>query len=541
MASAGSLIADDDFLCSICLSVFTKPVSIPCGHNFCFDCITKFWDSSDPKCQCPLCKEAFYSRPMFRVNTTIAELIEKLKKTTQEKSSATVEENEAGEVLCSMCAGAKLPALRSCLDCVMSYCKTHLEPHQRIATLKKHTLINPVEDPESRLCDKHGKPLEMFCMEDKSFICRVCNSSNHKTHRTVTIEEAAQLLKTHLGLKKSQRDQMIEKRQQKIEEIENSLEASRTNAVMALSSTVSAVNDAVDYIKRSLVEFTEVIEAKQEKIETEAKGLIQELDLEIVQIKQETTQLDAPTVKDPFMFIRNFRSLSITQPKVKDWAGVTLKCHPSPAQGARLRATLMRDMSMLCDPDLIEKQQHAVDVTLDPDTANPQLRLSADRKRVADGDRIMKHTKVPERFDQLFAVLGKEGFCSGKFYYEVQVKDKTKWSLGVVNHSIKRKGEIQPSPENGYWTISLRKGTEFTANVNPAVNLHLSEMPQKVGVFVDYKEGEVSFYNVDTRANIFSFTGCNFTEKLFPVFSPGLNDGGRNSDPLIITSVTHNA
>ena len=210
-----------------------------------------------------------------------------------------------------------------------------------------------------------------FALTDQSFICEVCNSSNHKTHRTVTIEEAGQLLKTQLGSQKSQSDKMIEKRQQRIEEIEKSLAASRISAAMTLSSTVSAVNDAVEYIKRSLVEFTEVIETKQGKIETEAKGLIQELDLEIVQLKKERTELDVPTGKDPFMFIRNFRSLSITGSKVKDWAGATLKWDPFPAQGARLRATLMRDMSRLCDPDFKEKQQHAVDVTLDPDTAHP--------------------------------------------------------------------------------------------------------------------------------------------------------------------------
>ena len=441
MASAGSLRTDDDVICSICLSVFTKPVTIPCGHNFCFDCITQFWDSSNPKCQCPMCNEAFPGRPMLRVNTTFVALMEKLKKLKEEKSSATVEEKQAGEVLCSICAGAKLPALRSCLECVMSYCETHLEPHQRVALLKKHTLINPVEDLESRLCDKHGKPLEMFCIADTSFICEVCNSSNHKHHRTVTIEEAAQLLKTQLGSQKSQSDKMIEIRQQRIEEIEKSLAASRIRAAMTLSSTVSAVNDAVEYIKRSLVEFTEVIETKQGQIETEAKGLIQELDLEIVQLKKESTELDVPTGKDPFVFLTNFRSLSITGSKVKDWAGVTLKCDPFPAQGARLRATLMRDMSRLCDPDLKEKQQHAVDVTLDPDTANPTLILSPDRKGVAHGDRGMNLPNNPARFNQLLLVLGKEGFCSGKFYYEVQVKDKTKWNIGVVNHSINRKGE----------------------------------------------------------------------------------------------------
>uniref|UniRef100_A0A3B4FA89 RING-type domain-containing protein n=1 Tax=Pundamilia nyererei TaxID=303518 RepID=A0A3B4FA89_9CICH len=32
--------------CSICLDVFTNPVSIPCGHNFCQSCILGYWKSS---------------------------------------------------------------------------------------------------------------------------------------------------------------------------------------------------------------------------------------------------------------------------------------------------------------------------------------------------------------------------------------------------------------------------------------------------------------------------------------------------------------
>uniref|UniRef100_A0A3P9BSX7 RING-type domain-containing protein n=1 Tax=Maylandia zebra TaxID=106582 RepID=A0A3P9BSX7_9CICH len=49
-------------LCPVCLSVFTKPVSIPCGHNFCMNCITDYW-STLSVLQCPLCKETFYTRP----------------------------------------------------------------------------------------------------------------------------------------------------------------------------------------------------------------------------------------------------------------------------------------------------------------------------------------------------------------------------------------------------------------------------------------------------------------------------------------------
>uniref|UniRef100_A0A8D3BHB0 RING-type domain-containing protein n=1 Tax=Scophthalmus maximus TaxID=52904 RepID=A0A8D3BHB0_SCOMX len=60
--------SEDDFLCAICLDVFTDPVSTPCGHNFCKHCITTHWDMTVPS-QCPMCKVVFDTRPELRVNT----------------------------------------------------------------------------------------------------------------------------------------------------------------------------------------------------------------------------------------------------------------------------------------------------------------------------------------------------------------------------------------------------------------------------------------------------------------------------------------
>uniref|UniRef100_A0A8K9V5W2 B30.2/SPRY domain-containing protein n=1 Tax=Oncorhynchus mykiss TaxID=8022 RepID=A0A8K9V5W2_ONCMY len=177
-----------------------------------------------------------------------------------------------------------------------------------------------------------------------------------------------------------------------------------------------------------------------------------------------------------------------------------------------------------------------VDVTLDHDTAHPYLILSEDGNQVRHRDIKNDLPDNPERFDAVPCVLGKEGFSSGRFYYEVQVKGKTRWILGVVKESINRKGKITLSPEDGNWTVWLKNG-EYTANANPSVHLYLREKPQKVGVFVDYEKGQVSFYNVEARSHIYSFTGYTFTEKLYPYFCPGLNDGGKNSAPLVITPV----
>ncbi|GAA6224562.1 E3 ubiquitin-protein ligase TRIM21-like [Lates japonicus] len=225
----------------------------------------------------------------------------------------------------------------------------------------------------------------------------------------------------------------------------------------------------------------------------------------------------------------------------KDWKKV--RVHSS-SEGnlwtavAQLEVTLSKKMKKLCaDAELKRVQLYAVDVTLDPDTANLYLILSDDGKKVHCGDVRKNFPDNPKRLSSC-AVLGRQSFSSGRFYYEVQVEGKTKWDLGVTRESINRKGENTLCPENGYWAVWLRNENEYRALTGPSVRLSLKSKPKRVGVFVDYEEGLVFFYDVDAAALIYSFNGCNFTEKLYPYFSPCPNDGGKNSAPLIITQHT---
>ncbi|KAM9421988.1 butyrophilin subfamily 1 member A1-like [Salvelinus alpinus] len=190
-------------------------------------------------------------------------------------------------------------------------------------------------------------------------------------------------------------------------------------------------------------------------------------------------------------------------------------------------------VNMKGSPELETITNHAVNVTLDPDTAHPKLILSEDGKQVRCGNIKQDLPDNPVRFDTGHYVLGKEGFSSRRFYYEVQVEGDTGWTLGVAKESINRKGKIDLNTENGCWTLCLMDG-KYNIFTGPSVTLCLREKPQKVGVFVDYKEGQVSFYNVEARSHIFSFTGYSFTEKLYPLFYCGTID---NSAPLVITPV----
>uniref|UniRef100_A0A668UW16 B30.2/SPRY domain-containing protein n=1 Tax=Oreochromis aureus TaxID=47969 RepID=A0A668UW16_OREAU len=383
MSAASNLRSEDQFLCSICLDVFTDPVSTPCGHNFCKTCISQHWDMNQ-SCKCPMCNETFNIRPQLRVNTFISE-------------------------------------------------------------------------------------------------------------------------------------QMIQKRQLKIQEVFTALKES---------------------VERRLKKFIKEIEDKQEATEKQAEGLIKDLEQEISELMERSSKVEQISCsEDHLHLLQSFSSLKAAPP-TKDWTEV--RVHPPSYEGTVVRAvaqldeTVWKYMNDLFDAELQQVQQYAVDVTLDPDTAQTNLILSDDGKQVHCGDVRKNLPDNPERFSDCVMILGEQSFSSGRFYFEVQVKGKTKWDLGVARESINRKGKITLSPQNGFWTVVLRNGNEYIACADPPVRLFLLPGPEKVGVFVDYEEGLVSFYDVGAAALIYSFTGCSFTHKLHPYFCPSLSYCGKNSAPLII-------
>nr|XP_033941500.1 probable E3 ubiquitin-protein ligase TRIML1 isoform X3 [Pseudochaenichthys georgianus] len=565
MSATSCLLTEDQCLCSICLDVFTDPVSTPCGHNFCKACISQHWDRNVPS-QCPNCKKVFNIKPELRVNTFISEMAAQFRQSAQQKASSSSSEQHVvkpEEAPCDACTGTRLKALKSCLVCLESYCETHLEPHLTRAGLKKHQLIDPEENLESRMCVKHDKLLELFCKTDQVCVCMLCTVLDHKTHDVVPLKEGYEGKKAELGKTEAETQQMIQKRRLKIQEMNRSVELSKEGADREMADGVQVFTTLKESVERSQAELMDTIKEKQRETEEQAEGFIKELEQEVSELKKRSSEVEQLSrSEDQFHLLQSFTSLNAAPP-TKNWTEVRVR--PPAYEGTvgravtQLEETLRKQMKKLLEVELKRVQQSEVElkrvqqsevelkrvqqseveVTLDPDTAHPYLILSDDGKQVKLGDVRKNLPDKPERFDRWVNVLAKQSFSSGRFYYEVQVKGKTQWVLGVARESINRKGIIRLSPQGGYWMIRLRNGNEYKAFADPPVGLSLKSQPQKVGVFVDYEEGLVSFYDVDAAALIYSFPGCYFKEKLYPFFGPSVKDGGKNSAPLIISPVNH--
>ncbi|TNN40687.1 Pyrin [Liparis tanakae] len=171
---------------------------------------------------------------------------------------------------------------------------------------------------------------------------------------------------------------------------------------------------------------------------------------------------------------------------------------------------IQQELEKLSSIELKRIPSFAVDVELDPTTAHPNLVLSPDGKSVRDGGKNQKVPDGPQRFDEFSSILGLGRLTSGKSYWEVEVSNKAGWDLGVARCNAKRKGALPLNPDSGYWVTVHYEDKKYAALAAPPVSLPLAKKPQKVGVFVDYEEGLVSFYDVGAKAHIYSFTECSF-------------------------------
>lgn len=526
-------LSEESFKCSICLDVFTEPVTTPCGHNYCKECITDYWSLTKVP-QCPLCMDTFHGSPQLRVNNEFKDILVLLKrmKASGDDSSTPA---QPCEVPCDLCSGTGSKAVKSCLVCLASYCSTHLEPHHAAQALKWHKLINPVKSLEDRACRQHNKLKEFFCREDQSCICSVCMNDGHTTHNTVALEEVVKERKKKLKCIKMKVNQHLSEKSAWVQKIQNQVKRSRLEVEKTKSETVKSVSALVASIESRKESLLEGLEEKQRAAEEQADALVGPLQQEIDKNHETIAELEELlTSEDDFRLLRDLPSFSSTSNSKPYTATTHIFMHTQMVRStlARMKEALDEQMenvigefSLSDKEETLEEQtenvfydelgkiqqQYATKVTLDPNTAHPALIVSEDRKQVRDGGLRRKVPNTSTRFDCLHYVLGSEGFSSGRVYYEVTVKGQPAWEIGVTRESISKRGvDLSLSPENGCWTLGLYS-VRCQANADPPVILNLSKQPQKVGVFVDYEGGLVSFYNVDTRSLMYSFTKCVFT------------------------------
>lgn len=536
MATPCCALSEEQLRCPVCLDLLSLPVSTPCGHNFCKDCIRGYWQSTAVP-QCPVCKQKYDRRPELNVNTLVSEIMAHFKRalgTENEDKNGTVLNPREDNDTC----------IRKRVRNLKTFCETHLNLFN---SFKKPHLLPPGGKIQDKVCKTHKKPLDLFCTTDQLAVCKVCVKEKHQAHLSAPIEQEGTAKRAQIAEKIAEVERMIDKRLQKIDQINHGVQLSRGNAAREVQQNWDVFDKLLQLIQRGQEELVDVICAKQRQVEGRSKGIIRGLEQGIEELVQRRTDLEQLShTEDDLEVLRGVSALcslpaSDEQLESHMEGGVYIGAVSTGLlrTAGQLEQALKVEIKKLQEIDICKARMHTVEVTLDAATAHPKLVLSEDKKQVQHSDAVQELPDTPERFYPGISVLGMNGFSSGRFYYEVQVQGKTEWDIGVSLGSVNRKGGIIVNPENGYWALGMRQDRSLWALSSSPTCIIPAETPHRIGIYVDVDFGQVSFYDVDAVSHIYSFTGCSFSERLYPYFNPRRNHSGVNSAPLIILPVVN--
>ncbi|XP_078272063.1 zinc-binding protein A33-like [Rhinoraja longicauda] len=437
-----------ELICPVCLDIFTDPVSLQCGHNFCRSCITQSWDK-DGRNSCPECRAEFADRTLI-VNWALSNLAEKTHKLN----------------------------------------------------------LNPKEKESKLHCEKHQEELKLLCETDKILVCVICRDAReHREHRCIPVEEAVENYKAQI---KSSLES-LKKKNSEIQEMEQ-LQKIKISGVREQSRSLQS------HITSEFTKMRQILAEEEQRLlndlrEAEAKSLdIMETNLQAIQEKLNSMQEKLTKMqermdqKDSVILlmeeIRRKRRISDEE--------YTLSVEDGAPDVAKFdRPFLLK----------ISDEEHTLS-TLHVETAHPQLEVSEDRKRVRWTRTRRSLPDTGKRFTGNKCVLGSEGFTSGRHYWEVEMAGSEAWCLGVAAESVERKRPVTLTPETGVWSIWQRLIDVLLA----LIFARSRPIPGRVGVYLSYESGRVSFYDANTKSHLRTFTGNKFTEKLYPFFVPSCDE-----------------
>lgn len=188
--------------CPICLQLYSDPVVLPCGHNYCRACI---WKTSDTNQNdktlpcCPECREEYHGVETLQKNFKLSSIIEGFRATVLQLEGHPEPEAERAVVFCDQCIDEQSVAVKTCLKCEVSLCSRHFQRHQDKESFKGHTMVEPLNELGVKACANHRRPLEYFCSDDMTLLCATCfREGHHQNHDVLTFNVAEEEMRRAL-------------------------------------------------------------------------------------------------------------------------------------------------------------------------------------------------------------------------------------------------------------------------------------------------------------------------------------------------------
>ncbi|XP_058139724.1 E3 ubiquitin-protein ligase TRIM7 [Dasypus novemcinctus] len=470
--------------CSICLELFREPVSVECGHSFCRACISRCWQrpgsgaATSPialSCSlpCPQCREP--ARPgHLRPNRQLAAVAALLRRFS----------------LPSGAPGERGPQ----------------EAAARAAAAR---------------CAQHGEPLKLYCQDDGRAICVVCDRAReHRSHAVLPLDEAVQEAKELL----ESRLRVLKKELEDYEAFRCTEEKESRELLKQMAAEREKVGAEFQALRAFLVEqegrlLGRLEELSREVTQKQNENLAQ-LGGEITMLSKLSSQIQETARKPDLDFLQEFKNTLNRCSNVPGPKPTTVSSEmKNKVWNVSLKTFVLKGLLKKFKEDLREEleKEEKVELTLDPDTANPRLILSLDLKSVRLGQQAQDLPSHPRRFDTNTRVLASCGFSSGRHHWEVEVGSKDGWAFGVARESVRRKGLTPFTPEEGVWALQLNGGQYWAVTSPERTPLSCGQL-SRVRVALDLEVGAVSFYATEDMRHLYTFR-VNFHERVFPLFS----------------------
>ncbi|XP_073506277.1 E3 ubiquitin/ISG15 ligase TRIM25-like [Phyllobates terribilis] len=502
----------DELLCSICLSTYTDPVMLRCGHNFCRVCIDRVLDTQDKSgvYSCPGCREEFQERPALMRNFALCNIV---------KNFLHIEspQEEITGVFCTYCVDSPVSAIRSCLHCEASLCDKHLRSHSKSP---EHVLSDPSTSLEKRKCSVHKKILEYYCTEDAACICVSCSLiGEHNGHNIQSLDVASnkkQKLRNVLQKLITKREE-TEERVQSLEERRRKAQEKAAGEVERVTALCTDIRRRVDDLEKKIL--SEI--SRQEKEESlSLSALIHQLEIKKDELSRKMRHIEELcNMTDPLTVLQEPDTGDLCDPEEEEGDEDTGGHDKQPHDGDDLDvAVISHTLHTLCD--VISGIRSGIyvegpaDILLDVNTADNNVHISDDLKTATWTREKQKRPETAERFPYN-QVMSRRGFTSGRHYWDVESSRLGKWLVGMSYPSTDRRGQQSLTGNNNKsWGLWWYNNQYTVRHDRKEIRLPDKISSDRFRICLDYGAGQLSFYELcDPIRHLHTFT-ATFSEPL---------------------------
>ncbi|XP_056276328.1 tripartite motif-containing protein 16-like [Pseudoliparis swirei] len=541
MEQKGVQLDRETFSCSICLDLLKDPVTIPCGHSYCMNCIKAHWEEEEGKklLSCPQCRQTFTSRPVLLKNTMLAALVEQLKKTGLQAAPADHCYAGAEDVACDVCTGRRLKAFKSCLQCVVSLCEKHLQPHYDVPAYEKHKLVEPSNQLQENICSRHKEEMKIFCRTDQQCICYLCSLDEHKGHDTVSAAAERTERQRELEGSRLNIQQRIQDREKDLKLLHQEVEALNLSADKTVEDSEKIFTELIRLMENRSSDVKQQVRSRQRTEVSRVQELQEKLEQEITELKRNEAELKLLShTEDLKQFLLHYPSLS---PRAESTHSSGIDIRPLrhfedvTAAVSEVRDKLqdvlgdkwtnvslaVTEVDVLLSPSQAEPEtragflRYSCDITLDPNTANTELLLSEGNRKATVMSEDQSYSSHSDRFTVWCQVLSRESL-TGRCYWEVE------WRGGGVNVAVSYKNisrtgsgdECMFGFNNKSWALYCLNSS-FTFRHNNVQTPVSGPQSSRLGVYLDHRAGILSFYSVSDTMTLLHRVQTTFTQPLY--------------------------